>query len=217
MSKKLYAFPFLHKASLFDSEDMANGVKTKVDALNTIHTSALTSIKQMKTSQELTTKGKQSALVDLQAEVGRQIKEWQKADRHYADYARQLEEKMVPKNARPDDVVQFLKEQEIRQELKAMDILIVEGMYRDVVESGNNLLADAINNAPIPFKFATQGLINKMRFARLASQYPEEAQTLKDVRTAQEQVDSALKSSRAEWLKRGLKNLGEDVVAAATA
>ena len=217
MSKKLYAFPFLHKASLFESEAMAQRVEEKVDALNTIHMSASTSITLIRESKDLTTKGKQSALVDLQADVGGEIKEWQKANHHYADYAKQLEEKMVPKKARQDDLLQFLREQEMRQELKAMDILIIEGMYRDAVESGNDLLVDAIDNAPIPFKFATQGLINKMRFARLASQYPEEAQTLKDVRTAQEQVDSALKSSRADLLKQGLEILAEDPVAAAAA
>lgn len=48
-------------------------------------------------------------------------------------------------------------------------------------------------------------------------QYPEDASKLKDVRTAQEQVDSALKSSRAELLKQGLEIPAEDPVAEAAA
>lgn len=217
MKQKMYDFAHLHAPSLFESEDIAQGVERKLDALAAIYASAVVSMTSIRKSKALTPKGKQDQLVDLQAEVEKKMKDWQKANQHYADYAKQLEGKMTPKNHRPDDVVRFLKEQEIRRELKGIDILEVEVMYREAVEQGDDLIADAVEHAPLPYRFATKDLVETLRFDRMATHFPEESLILKDVRVAQEQAQSALASARVELHKYKIDTSAEDVVAAAAA
>ena len=66
---------------------IAGAVEKKLDALDVIHRSALTSITSIRESKDLTTKGKQ------------------------------LEGKMAPKQKRPDGVVAELRQRELRDYL----------------------------------------------------------------------------------------------------
>ena len=56
---------------------------------------------------------------------------------------------------------------------------------------------------------AYKGLIDKIRFQRLVTQYPEQAARLHDLRTASKQADSALNSVRASLRKSGVEILGD--------
>ena len=87
-----------------------------------------------------------------------------------------------------------------------------EAAHREAAISGNDLLLDAIETSPIPLKFATQALIDKIRFQRLETQYPKQAARLHDLQTASQQVDSALNAVRASLRKHSLEIVGVDPV-----
>ncbi len=57
---------------------------------------------------------------------------------------------------------------------------------------------------------AYKGLIDKIRFQRLETQYPKEAARLRDLRIASQQADSALNSVRASLRKSGVEIRGVD-------
>ncbi len=209
MAKKLYEFAHLHQPRLFASEDIARGVEKKLDALDGIHRTALTSVTSIRESKDLTAKGKQTALKELEAEIVKKTKEWQQGNGHYADYAKQLEKKMQPKRHRQDDQVYESRQREIRDHFHLLDPIMQEAAYRQAAEKGNDQFLEAIEHSPWPIEFSTQAQIDKIRDAQLSRQYPEQAQTLKDVRMAQTQVDSALKSVGADLRKHKLEILGD--------
>lgn len=209
MGKKLYQFGFMHQPRLFASEDIARGVEKKLDSLEVIHRSALKNITLIRESKNLTAKGKQTALKELEEEIVFVTKEWQKENRHYADYAKQLENEMTPIKKRPDDFVGEMRKREIRDYLRTLDPVDLEGRYMAAAESGDELFLSAVDESPIPFTFTTEALVEKTRFSRLERQYPEQALTLKDVRTARQQVDSALGSVAADLRKHGLEIAGD--------
>ena len=212
--KKLYEFAHLHQPRLFASEDIARGVKKKVDALAVIHAAALTNITSIRESNELTAKGKQAALRELEAEMIRNTKEWEKANQHYADYAKQLENEMQPKRHREDDMVYESRQREIRDHFHKLDPLDQEAMYRIAAEEGNDQFLEAIEHSPWPIQFSTQAQIDKIRDQQLSRQYPEQSLILKDVRMAQTQVDSALGAVTVSLRKHKLEIAGDAVVEA---
>ena len=161
MGKKLYQFAYLHQPRLFASEDIARGVEKKLDALDDIHRSALASVTSIRGSNELTNKGKQAALAELEAEIVKKTKEWQQANGHYADYAKQLENEMQPKRHRQDDMVYESRQREIRDHFHKLDPLDQEAMYRIAAEEGNDQFLEAIEHSPWPIQFSTQAQIDK--------------------------------------------------------
>ena len=212
MGKKLYQFTFLHQPRLFASEDIARGVEKKVDELDGIHRSALTSVTSIRESKDLTAKGKQTALKELEAEIVKKTKEWQQGNVHYDNQAKLLERDMKPKRHRPDDIVWELQQREIRDHFRKLDPIMQEAAYREAAAVGNDLLLSAIEESPIPFVFATQGQIDKIQFQRLETQYPKQAARLRDLQLASQQADSSLNAVRDSLLKSGLEIVGVDPV-----
>jgi len=87
-----------------------------------------------------------------------------------------------------------------------------EAAYREAAISGNDLLLDAIDTSPVPLRFVTKALIDKIQFQRSETQYPKQASRLHDLQTASQQADSALNSVRAGLLKIGVEIRGVDPV-----
>ena len=209
-TKKLYPYNFIYKPNLISEEIVAVGVGNLLDELERIYVSAITNAKAIKTNGELTVKGQQAKIKELLVDTDRQIKDFQSSHIGYTETAKQLLDSMQPKRDAPD-VISEMRQAEIRGYLQRLDPLDAEVEYRAATERGDYLFLDAVERAPIPFKFATQALIDKISFARLEKANPVEATKLRDVRTAQETVDSALKSVRVSLAKDGL-DLSEDLV-----
>ena len=209
-TKKLYAFDLIFNPSLFTEEILATGVGNLLNELESIYLSSISAAKAIKTSSEHTVKGKQSKMKELLVDINRQLKDFQNTHVGYERTAQQLLDSMQPKRDAPD-VISEMRQAEIRVYMQKLDPLDQEVEYRAAAERGDYQFLDAVERAPIPFKFATQALVDKISFARLQKAYPVEAKKLRDVRTAQETVDSALKSVRVSLAKDGL-DLSEDLV-----
>ena len=209
--KKMYEFAHIHQPTLFADQDLADGLGKNIDRLESIFLSARSESRSISESNDLTKQGRVNGLKDLSAIIDRETKDW-RASMHYAEMIRQVENEMKPVQKRPDDVVAEMQRREIRDHLSSLDPVEQEGMYREAAISGNDLLLDAIETSPIPLKFATQALIDKIRFQRLETQYPKLAARLRDLQTASQQVDSALNSVRASLRKHSLKIVGVDPV-----
>lgn len=214
MPKKNYAFGHIHQPSLFNSQDLATGVQERLDKLDAIFSSAMTGIRSIKTDGMLTTKGMQSALSDLQTEVRKELKHWESRLGDFAEQIRQLKEKMQPTRHHRDDIAWQLELREIRDHVRQLDPLDQEAFVRQAAEEGRHQILEAVEHSPIPFRFATKGLIDKIVAQQLAGLYPDEAAKLADLRTAQETAGSALKSVHAELGKQGLQTRGDALTGA---
>ena len=211
MTTKMYDFAHIHQPTLFSDQDLADGLGKITDRLESIFLSARSKARSISESNDLTKQGRVNGLKDLSAKVDRETKDW-RANIHYADMIQQVENEMKPVQKRPDDVVAEMQRREIRDHLRTLDPVMQEAAYREAAISGNDLLLDAIETSPIPLKFATQALIDKIRFQRLETQYPKQAARLRDLQTASQQVDSALNSVRASLRKHSLEIVGVDPV-----
>ena len=182
-----------------------------MDKLETIFLSARSGARSISDSKDLTRPSKVNKLKDLSAKVDRETKDW-RGSMHYAEMIRQVENEMKLVQKRPDDVVAEMQRREIRDHLRSLDPVLQEAAYREAAISGNDLFLDAIDTSPVPLRFATQALIDKIRFQRLETQYPKQASRLHDLQTAFQQADSALNSVRGSLLKIGVEIRGVDPV-----
>jgi len=210
-TKKMYEFAHIHQPTLFADQDLADGLGKIIDRLESIFLSARSEARSISESNDLTKQGRVNGLKDLSAKVDRETKDWY-AGIHYAEMIRQVENEMKPIQKRPDDSVAEMRRREIRDHLRTLDPVMQEAAYREAAISGNDLLLDAIETSPIPLKFATQALIDKIRFQRLETQYPKQAARLHDLQLASQQVDSALNAVRASLRKSGVEIRGVDPV-----
>ena len=116
---------------------------------------------------------------------------------------------MTVKQNRPDDTVAEMRQREIRDILRSLDPIDVEAQYLAAAQTGDELFLSAIEESPIPFSFATKGLVDRVRFSRLEKAYPEQATKLADLRTAQSNVSSALKSVTHDLKQQGVEIASE--------
>ena len=213
-AKKLYSsFTHLHQPALYANQGIADSVQEWLDDLDGKVLSALARVKEIKSNGEFTIKGKQKAIAAIAAELDREVKKWRKPiDDMLADQIQQLEGKMTPKRNRPNDFIAEMRQAEIRTYLRTLDPIDMEEKYMAAARSGDELFLSAVEESPIPFTFATKGLVDKNRYMRLERQYPEEASKAADLRTAQVDVSSALGSVRGDLQQQGIKILSEDLV-----
>lgn len=209
--KKLYEFTHLHQPTLFSDQDLADGLAKNLDKLETIFLSTRKEAQSISASTDLTRPGKVNQLKDLSAKADRETKDW-RASMHYAEMIKQTEAEMKSIQKRPDDVVGELQKREIRDYMRSLDPIMQESMCREAASGGNDLLLSAIEESPVPFVFATQAQIDKIRFQRLETQYPVQAARLRDLQLASQQADSSLNAVRADLAKSGLKITGQDPV-----
>ena len=210
--KKMYEFAHIHQPALFTDQDLADGLGRNMDKLETVFLSAQSKARSISESKDLTRPGKENKLKDLSEKVDRKTKDW-RASMHYADMIRQVENEMKPIQKKPDDSVAEMRRREVRDYLRTLDPVMQEAAYREAAAGGNDLMLAAIEESPVPFVFATQAMIDKIRFQRLETQYPKQAARLHDLQLASQQVDSALNSVRATLRKNGVEIAGQDPVA----
>ena len=211
MTKKLYEFAHIHQPTLFTDQGLADGLRKNMDRLESIFLSGRSEARSISDSKDLTKQGRINGLKDLSEKVDRETKDW-RGSMHYAEMIRQVENEMKPIKKRDDDVVAEMQRREIRDHLRSLDPVLQEAAYREAAAGGNDLVMDAIDTSPVPLRFATQTLIDKIRFQRLETQYPEQSSRLHDLQTASQQADSALNSVRASLRKHSLEIVGVDPV-----
>ena len=209
--KKMYEFAHIHQPALFTDQDLADGLGRNMDKLETIFLSAQSKARSIGASKDLTRPGKVNQRKELSEKVDRETKDW-RASMHYAEMIQQVEKEMKPIQKRSDDQVGEMRKREVRDYLRTLDPVLQEAAYREAASGGNDLLLVAIEESPVPFVFATQELIDKIRFQRLETQYPEPAARLHDLQIASQQVDSALNSVRGSLRKFEVEIRGVDVV-----
>lgn len=202
--KKLYQFSHIHQPTLFTDQELAAGLGRNLDKFETILLSAKKEARSISESKDLNRNGKGNHLKKLAAKVDQETRQC-RAGIRYDEMIRQVKNEMQPIKNRTDDVVAELRRREIRDHLLKLDPIMQEGAYREAAESGNDLFLEAVESAPVPLKFATQELIEKIQFSRLETRYPQQAARLRDLQTAQQQLDSAVSSAQAEMHKFGLE------------
>ena len=104
---------------------------------------------------------------------------------------------MQPASNHPDNVVGELRQREIRDYLRTLDPVDVEEKYVSAARVGDELFLSAIEQSPIPFKFATGGLVDNIVTTRFEQANPEKASRLADLKLGKANVLSALRSSQS--------------------
>ena len=98
-----------------------------------------------------------------------------KSRRSAADLIERLEEKLAQDpEANGDRLLKFLKEREIRDRLAGMtESQILSHFEKSLLEGSNQLLLDAILNAPPGFEMLSPKLLKKLKRVRGKHYYPE--------------------------------------------
>lgn len=200
---KHYPFGHIHKPSLFSDAILSAGLETNLNELSGIFVSVQEEAKQIAESSDHTKVGKVKALQALGEKSRIELNKW-RSQFHYDEMMAQLTAEMTPTRSNPENFAAESRMREVRDYLRTLDPIEQEQMYRDAAEKGNDLFLEAIERSPIPLKFSTQKLIDKIKIQRLEKQYPDQAQRLSDLRIAQDQLDSALASVRVELRKSGI-------------
>ena len=108
-----------------------------------------------------------------------------------------------------------MRQLEVRDYLRTLDPTDIESRYRVASETGDELFLSAVEESPIPFSFATKGLVEGIRFSRLEKAYPVQAAKLADLRIGKANVISALKSVQNDLAKQNLNVVPDELDQAA--
>lgn len=206
---KHYPFGHIHKPSLISDAILSAGLENNLDELNGVFLSGQNRAKQIADSNERTRVGKVKDLQALGEELRTELNRW-RSQFHYGEMITQLTTEMTPTRSNPENYAAESRMREIRDYLRTLDPIEQESVYREAAEKGNDLFLEAIERSPVPLRFSTQELIDKITIMRLEKQYPEQAQRLNDLRIAQDQLDSALSSVRVELAKSSIDVASRD-------
>ena len=176
---------------MYSSQNLAQRMRLLMDDIAKI-LNAASELKEIKNSGELT-----NARVNLEVEIERKRAEWLILQPLVDDYIRQLEIEMQPASNHPDNVVEELRQREIRDYLRTLDPVDVEEKYVSAAQVGDELFLSAIEQSPIPFKFATGGLGDNILTTRCEQANPGKASRLADLKLGKANVLSALRSSQS--------------------
>ena len=188
---------------MYSSQALVKGMRLLMDDSDKILTAA-SKLEEIKNSGELTMADKQNARAHLKVEIERAREDWLVLQGPVNDGIRQLKVEMPPARNCPDDVVGELRQREIRDYLRTLDPIDVEEKYESAARADDELFLSAIEQSPVPFNFATKGLVEKVSFSRLEKANPVKAKQLADLQTGKANVLSALKSVQAAFGKQKL-------------
>ena len=135
----------------------------------------------------------------------------------YADQVDRLEEAVKPKRHPRDDIAYQLELWEIRDHIKSLDSVEQDAFVLVALESGNMQVMEAVRYAPIPFKFASTEMIEKIEARQQAIQHPDETARPADLRLANRETSSAISSVKAVLGQQGLVLRRQDVSVAVAA
>ena len=215
--KTLYQFGHLFKANAYNSEGIGTGVLQNLDQLDVAHKLALAEIQKIQSNRNLTSQGKVSAFRTLADKTDESIAELDRTLAGYADQVQQLEEAVKPKRHPRDDIAYQLEMREIRDHIKSLDPVEQDAFVLVALESGVAQVLEAVRYSPVPFKFASGEMIEKIEARQQAIQHPEETARLSDLRLANRETSSAISSVKAALLQQGLVLRRQDVSVAVAA
>jgi len=215
--KVLYQYGHLFKANVYSSEGMGTGVLKNLDQLDVIHKLALVEIQKIQSNRNLTSQGKVAAFRALAEKTDESLAELDRTLEGYSNQVQQLEEAVKPKRHPRDDIAYQLEMREIRDHIKSLDPLDQDAFILAALESGNMQIMEAVRYAPIPFKFASSEMIEKIQSRQQAIQHPEETARLAELRRASQETSSAMSSVKAVLGQQGLVLRRKDVSVAVAA
>ncbi len=215
--KVLYQYGHLFKPNAYNSEGIGTGVLSNLDQLDVAHKLAMAEIQKIQSNRNLTSQGKFSAFRALAEKTDESLAELDRTLAGYADQVQHLEEAVKPKRHPRDDIAYQLEMREIRDHIKSLDPLDQDAFILAALESGNLQIMEAVRYAPIPFKFASGEMIEKIQTRQQAIQHPDETARLADLRLANRETSSAISSVKAVLGQQGLVLRRQDVSVAVAA
>lgn len=123
-----------------------------------------------------------------------------KSRRSTADLIEQLEAKLSEDpQANGDRLLRYLKEREVRDRLAGMtESQIISHFEKSLMEGSNQLLLDAILNAPPGFEMLSPKLLKKLKRVRGKHYYPEVVAQLESMQDMSAIIDKMFTIVRAE-------------------
>jgi hypothetical protein len=123
-----------------------------------------------------------------------------KSRRSAADLIERLEAKLSEDpQANGDRLLRFLKEREVRDRLAGMtESQILSHFEKSLMEGSNQLLLDAILNAPPGFEMLSPKLLQKLKRVRGKHYYPEVVAQLESMQNMSALIDKMFTIVRAE-------------------
>ena len=123
-----------------------------------------------------------------------------KSRRSTADLIEQLEAKLSEDpQANGDRLLRYLKEREVRDRLAGMtESQIISHFEKSLMEGSNQLLLDAILNAPPGFEMLSPKLLKKLKRVRGKHYYPEVVAQLESMQNMSAIIDKMFNIVRAE-------------------
>ena len=137
-----------------------------------------------------------------------------KSRRSTADLIEQLEAKLSEDpQANGDRLLRFLKEREVRDRLAGMtESQILSHFEKSLMEGSNQLLLDAILNAPPGFEMLSPKLLQRLKRVRGKHYYPEVVAQLESMQNMSAIIDKMFNIVRAEIDKIRKKYLPRYIV-----
>ena len=202
--KILYHFGHMHAPHSYANEEIADGIKGRIDVLNEIHFVANSKLTTIANNTGLTPEGKHKARLAVQEEVRKQRRSWLAKQNYLDEQISSVKREMKPKENRADINVTEMRQAEVRAYLNKLDPATVVAEYRAAAEDGNDLLLYAVENSPVPYSGIDDDLVTQVNLVRSERIYPEASARLRDWQLGRTNVHSALKSVEIDLRKHGI-------------
>ncbi len=213
----LRSFLFNYRLPNEVSDDVAESIKAQVDQIESLFSTAQAKAQALRQSGKFTPAGLKDELRALAQQTESQLAALEAKAQGYLDNAAQEEHRIRPVKPAGDEVLRFLKEQEVRRWLDGQDPIQVEAMYKETIrKGGDTLIADAVENDPRPQRLVRPELVDELRGERLAQANPETARRVNELRSAHSIVTSSVKTARSELSKLGLGIVDDPIKRQAT-
>ncbi|WP_447979026.1 hypothetical protein [Candidatus Nitrospira bockiana] len=116
--------------------------------------------------------------------------------RHYPDQISQVERQMQIDPQDDNPVLAFIREQEIRSQLRGMDPLEVERLYKEAARGGDIEFMRAVERAPRAFPIVKPDLIQEGQTILRQARFPELTKKVQELRRIDETLNSLLATAR---------------------
>ena len=186
------------------------GVENNIATIDHMVAKSIEQAQAVRESKKFTAEGQRDELARIAAEVDEALLAF-KPQTGYQAHVAQAEKAMQPSpTARTDAslIREELQRQEIRQYAATMkDRIDLDTYYRQAVNNGNDLIADALENDPTGrLRFANPDIVKELRFERQSRKYPEAAATWRTYSHALTELKSAMGFARTALREAGLSS-----------
>jgi len=205
----LYQYGHIFKIGHYVDSEVGKAVLKNLDRLDAIHKLATDKVRKINLTPDLTAKGKINAYRSLAEETNKDLAAVLNATVGFGNRESQIAESMKTQQHPRDDVAWHLEQREIRDHINSLDVVERESFVLSAIENGNQQVMQAVQFAPFPFTFATQQMMDRITEVRAELQYPDQAEQLRDFRTAELEVSSALGSVTSSLADLGLNTSTE--------